>query len=526
MSKPPPPNEWQQPHAERIAQGRVNYPPSGTAANALLLQQPFPYWPMPLPPGQGALLSSAMSLLRQPTQAPPTPVPFSSFSLNSVNNAAVREHEKNGSQNGNDMDTTTIYDMMDDNNEHVGTSEDTTTATNGTDEDDEYTDMLHVGQVFANEKAFKAAVEKYCNDRNYDTNSSTSHNKNTTYFRTTCVRGGVFKSESKGGEGSRMRTSQKVNCQFRITGSLVTSNDILKSNGSLTAESVKVVTLNLEHTNTCKGADELIRATTKQLRGRNYSSTQLSHLQKECVSGRYSTTNVKDWLTEQGHTDVTLKEATNLRYRLLIGKKIKGYVEDPSHQQMGKMTDYLLNYDLKKEVTAGGQKSVDNLVCVHKGLSSQIPGYDYRMTTDSENRFSGTAWQTGRMRKRLRDFGMMIFLDDSRSGINTAGFCFWNVVVVDHNGKIQTVMGAMTMSPTNEAVYWVLSSMVQMTPESADIVQCLMSDLGEKTFLCAPSNTIVLQTHIHFIFYCQVLVSSLLREPYQMWSFVAHAHGT
>ena len=43
-------------------------------------------------------------------------------------------------------------------------------------------------------------------------------------------------------------------------------------------------------------------------------------------------------------------------------------------------------------------------------------------------------------------------------------------------------MGAMTMSPTNEAVHWVLSSMVEMTPEAADIVQCLMSDLGKNTF--------------------------------------------
>jgi hypothetical protein len=124
---------------------------------------------------------------------------------------------------------------------------------------------------------------------------------------------------------------------------------------------VKIITLDLEHTNTCKGADELVRATTKQLRGRKYSNTQLAHLKKECMSGRYNTTNVKDWLTDQGHTEVTLKEATNLRYRLVSSMKIKGFVEDPSYQELGKMTDYLINYDLKQEVTAGGQKSVDNL---------------------------------------------------------------------------------------------------------------------------------------------------------------------
>ena len=61
---------------------------------------------------------------------------------------------------------------------------------------------------------------------------------------------------------------------------------------------MRVIALDLEHTNGCKGADELVRATTKQLRGRKYSNTQLAHLKKECMSGRYTTTNVKDWLTE------------------------------------------------------------------------------------------------------------------------------------------------------------------------------------------------------------------------------------
>ncbi|KAL7492794.1 hypothetical protein ACHAWT_001821 [Skeletonema menzelii] len=411
-------------------------------------------------------------------QALPTPLPVSF----SNSNDAVHE-TKNDCQNGNDLD----IDAMDETNDYVSNAKDTTAATHGHCHiPDEDTETLRVGQVFANEQAFNNAVDTYCIDRKYDTKSFTTTNKpkedkkdapEYTYFRTICVRGGVFKSTSKGGEDARRRTSQKVDCQFRITGRLVSQKEILNSNGSLTSQSVKLISLNVEHTNGCKGADELVRATTKQLRGRQYSTAEISHLQRECSSGRYSTTNVKDWLIEQGHTDVTLKEATNLRYRLMNNKKIKG-CEIPSNEEMGKMTDYLFNYDLKREVIAGGQKSVDNLVCVHQGLSSQIPGYDYRMTTDTEQRFSGTAWQTGRMRRRLRDSGRLIFLDDSRSGINTAGFCFWNVVVVDHNGKVQTVMGAMTMSPTNAAVYWVLSSMVEMTPEAADIVQCLMSDLG------------------------------------------------
>jgi hypothetical protein len=351
MSKPSPRNELHPPQAERIAPGIVNYPPTAAADNPLFLQQPLPYWP--LLPAQVHFLSSGMSLSQQchplMTQVLPTPA---LFSLNNGNDA-VHGHGRNGSQNDNDLNTTTVDDM-DENNDNVGTSEDTTPATQGSCNipPDEDTKTLHVGQFFANVKAFNTAVEKYCNDRNYNTRRFTSKNNNhgTTYFRTICVRGGVFKSQSKGGGDGRTRTSQKVDCQFKITGRSVSSADILKSNGSLTTESVKIITLDLEHTNTCKGADELVRATTKQLRGRKYSNTQLAHLQKECMSGRYTTTNVKDWLTEHGHTEVTLKEATNLRYRLMSGKKIQGFVEDPSYQEMGKMKlDHTQKYNLLLE---------------------------------------------------------------------------------------------------------------------------------------------------------------------------------
>ena len=93
--------------------------------------------------------------------------------------------------------------------------------------------------------------------------------------------------------------------------------------------------------------------------------------------------------------------------------------------------DYLFNEDLAHEVKAGRKDSVDNLKIVHTGLSGQIKGYDYRITTDSERRFTGTAWQTGCMRSRLRRKGTFIFIDDSRSRISSCGFCFWNIVIVN-----------------------------------------------------------------------------------------------
>ena len=62
-------------------------------------------------------------------------------------------------------------------------------------------------------------------------------------------------------------------------------------------------------------------------------------------------------------------------------------------------------------------------------------------------------------------------------------FCFWNIVVVDQNNKCHVVMGTMTMFPNNAAVYWILSSMVSLCPEAADIVKITMSDLGTSVLL-------------------------------------------
>jgi hypothetical protein len=97
----------------------------------------------------------------------------------------------------------------------------------------------------------------------------------------------------------------------------------------------------------------------------------------------------------------------------------------------------------------------------------------------------------------------MIFLDDTRSGVNTSGFCFWNVMVSDHNGKSQTVMGAMTMCASHEAAYWVLKSLVDMSPFAAEIVKATMTDLGKVTSLYATemlqhSLTQTLSSHCYF----------------------------
>jgi len=55
--------------------------------------------------------------------------------------------------------------------------------------------------------------------------------------------------------------------------------------------------------------------------------------------------------------------------------------------------------------------------------------------------------------------------------------------VINEEGKVYTVMGAMTMGASNEAVEWLLKMMVEMCPEVADICIGTMSDLGKSTMV-------------------------------------------
>ena len=216
------------------------------------------------------------------------------------------------------------------------------------------------------------------------------------------------------------RTTLKTDCRMMIW-----SIHPMNAEKSARLDCYEIVSFQLEHTNGCNGYDELMNESIKKRRGRKYNKISLDHLKIEVDADRYDTHDVKGWLIERGFTDATLEEATNLRYRLLKNLPMKDWKESAmSPEEMGNMQDYLFNKDLAKEIIAGDLDSVRKLQLVFRGLRGQEFGFDSRITTDSEKRYSGSAWQTGRMRSRLRRHGTLLFVDDSRSGIFTTGFCF------------------------------------------------------------------------------------------------------
>ena len=353
-------------------------------------------------------------------------------------------------------------------------------------EDEDNNCPFYIGQRFDDETDMAKYVTTYAATLKLDIllqrSSKKRQNRNfdNCYLLFHCSRGrkpksGKVKGSAEGGDTRPKRVSLKCNCGMSIR-----AGHPMNSENTKRLECYEIISFSLEHTNGCNGYDELIQSSIKQRRGRKYSAVALDHIKTEVVAGRYSTTDVKGWLIEQGYKDACLEEATNLRYRLMKSLPIKDWKEsDVPNEEMGTMQDYLFNADLAKEIKAGDLESVKNLQLIHRGLRSQVEGYDSRITTDSENRFSGTTWKTGRMRTRLRRHVRFIFVDDSRSGISSSGFCFWNICIVDQDRKIQVVMGAMTMHPTNDSIQWIFFSLVSMTPEAVEIVKGLMSDLGK-----------------------------------------------
>ncbi len=60
-------------------------------------------------------------------------------------------------------------------------------------------------------------------------------------------------------------------------------------------------------------------------------------------------------------------------------------------------------------------------------------------------------------------------------------------MVVNCEGKILYGMGAMTMTHGDDAVDWVLKSLVSMFPRIQSVAKTTMSDLGEHPNMVRPS---------------------------------------
>jgi len=337
-----------------------------------------------------------------------------------------------------------------------------------------------VGQIISSEEEFDKAMQERMartNER-FTREASRSKRAGADYesilYR--CRRSRA-KRRNKQNEHRPNQTSLKCNCAAMIRAAKVLSED-KKTRGP----TVEVVNVDLTHTNGCKGGeDTIINECMERRSGRKYDEHVLNHLRREVRSGRYKTSDVQSYLVDSGLKDVTRIEATNLRYRLLKDQPIRGWKYDEQHAaEYGKQQDTLYNEDLAAEIEAGGSESLDNLMSLHRGLEQEEEGYDHRTATDSEGRFSGTAWRTGRMGGRLKKSGKaMLFMDDSRSGINTSGFCFWNLVIVDADGKVGVVLGAMTMSASAEAITWVLQCLKEMSGFDISGITVVMSDLGK-----------------------------------------------
>jgi hypothetical protein len=361
------------------------------------------------------------------------------------------------------------------------------TTPNATSTNDAVGPTLYVGLCLPLE-AFLSTVNSYLEKHkvqcNFDRSAPRKQQPDNKYYRWRCKRGGKYDSKSTGQRPNRI--SIKCDCKMVINA----SHPKKKEGWDTTTLVLKK--LSLEHTDGCNGgADEDMNMLVLRRSGRKYPDHVLNSLREDVKAGRYGTNDVRSKLVDFGLSDVSIEEATNLRYRLMKDLPIRGWESNDENEEtqteMRSMQDYLFNADIASEIKAGGREGIEKLQILLNGLKAVSPGFDFDIATDTEGRFTGTAWMSGRMRARLAKFGDVLFIDDTRSGITSSGFSFWNVMVVNCEGKILYGMGAMTMTHGDDAVDWVLKSLVNIFPGIQSVAKTTMSDLGEHTSMVKPS---------------------------------------
>ena len=257
-------------------------------------------------------------------------------------------------------------------------------------------DEFYVSKRYLDLAALTTSVDMYSVNEKVElglkiTKTPCSRVENATHYRWTCKRSGSHKSTAKTRIG---RVSLKCGCTCRITA----THPLDPSSNGKRLKCVEIAAVSLGHTNGCLGpADTEMNFAVKMRAGRKYTDVFLAHVTREVKMGRYSTRDVKSCLVEYGYRDATLAEATNLRYRIKTGLPIKGWTKEDSKNdaEIGMMEDYLYREELGNLVRKDPKQAVRDLAFMHKGLEQQVPGYMYDIATDSENRFTGTAWQTG-----------------------------------------------------------------------------------------------------------------------------------
>jgi hypothetical protein len=92
----------------------------------------------------------------------------------------------------------------------------------------------------------------------------------------------------------------------------------------------------------------------------------IKSLREDVKAGQYGTDDVRSKLVDFGLPDVSIEEATNLRYRLMKDLPIKGWtgkdVNKGTQMEMRSMQDYLFNADIASEIKAGGRESIEKLL--------------------------------------------------------------------------------------------------------------------------------------------------------------------
>ena len=173
------------------------------------------------------------------------------------------------------------------------------------------------GQQFSSKQEMENTINSYLSANGYVCKYENGFIPDKKYpdyliYRWRCERAG---KPSKKGTGQRKCVSLKCDCKFKI--SCVNPKD--DSTNIRDCTKFQITGICLEHTGGCLGKDHDMNQAILKRQGRKYDTSVLDLIKSDVISGRYSTSDVQSKLIEVGCREVSLAEATNLRYRLKRG---------------------------------------------------------------------------------------------------------------------------------------------------------------------------------------------------------------
>ena len=117
------------------------------------------------------------------------------------------------------------------------------------------------------------------------------------------------------------------------------------------------------------------------------------------------------------------------------------------------------------------------IIYILQKLKADVPGFEYRLyVDDATKQLAGWVYMTPRQRAAMKRCGQVWFLDSKAKGTNLHNFPFYAPAIINQDGKHEVAAYGCVCAAGNAAVEWVLRSILDMCPYSAQVCRTVFTD--------------------------------------------------